>query len=94
MPSIEALDSMSQLIANVRWADLKFPDHRAQVMALALSDEHNAILDAIEGHLGSLVAETEKIEKQLDLVTDFLQPVCIWFEKSKLWEGEAYVRTS
>lgn len=87
MPSPEALDSMAQKIAGCDWDGLKYPEHRVQIMTLALADERNAILDAIEGHLGELKPVMEKVVTHLDELTDHTYHVSLWFEKSKLWEG-------
>jgi hypothetical protein len=87
MPSAEALNSMSQLIARCNWDQLQYPDHRAQVMSLAIADERNAILDAIEGHLGEVKPLLEQVGTHLEELTNHTDHMALWFEKSKLWEG-------
>ena len=93
MASPEALDSMALAIAGVKWDALQYPEHRIQIMTLVLADERNAILDAIEGHMSNLLTQAVKINEQMDYLTDHTGPIMEWFDKSKLWEGEAYVKT-
>jgi hypothetical protein len=92
--SPEALDSMAQQIAGVNWAQVTFPAHRAEIMRLALMDENNSILDAISGDLSLLVKEAANLNGWMDTLTDQMVAVEAWFDKSKLWEGETYVRSS
>lgn len=87
MPSIEALNRMTQSIAGCDWDALKYPEHRIQVMTLAIAHEGNEIQDAIEGHMSELLKEAVKLNEQMDTLTDQMYHVSIWFEKSRLWEG-------
>lgn len=91
MPSYEALDSMAQKIAGCHWAELKFPEHRVQVMTLALADERNQILDAIEGHLSTNNEKLEEIDKGLTEIIEDLGHVGQWFKSSKVFTGDTYV---
>lgn len=91
MPSPEALDSMAQLIAGCNWSGVQYPSQRATVMQLALAQEHNHILDAVQGNLEDIHRELAELKTHVEIIADWSSTIGEWFEKSKLWEGEVYV---
>jgi hypothetical protein len=103
MPTDEELDDMAVKITGQPWSAQPGPNERALIMRLTISarvdrgqDDLIESLNAIASNSDQLVNEQRKVVEHLSAIsadTEKLGVIAEWFDKSKLWEGEAYVRS-
>jgi hypothetical protein len=100
MPTDEALDEMAIKLTGHPFAAQPGPAEKAMIMGLAIQADISAdtngfseLLNDIKEALQDLRSSVSSGVAQLEEIDKSIVPIMEWFEKSKLWEGEAWVRS-
>jgi len=92
MPTDDELDEMSMKIAGVTFAQLG-AEHRVMIMQLAIAANTSTDMQLITEHLAVVAQHGADIaialggNSDVNGVTDYLGPICDWFEKSRSFDG-------
>jgi hypothetical protein len=99
MPEDERLDEIAIKLTGHPFNAQPGPAEKAMILDLAIKADSSCDLrdisielGKISQHFNALGVVMERVLSQLEELDKTLVPVMEWFEKSKLWEGEAWVR--
>lgn len=93
MPSTEDLDKMALMLTGATFNQQPGPHEKARIMELCIQSDISHNLGCICDELEGIGARLPTISKALEEIDSSLVPIMEWFDKSKLWEGEAWVRS-